>query len=112
MGIYIAAIITTLTAFGVFGYLVFRLSPRDLLVACGVAMVAALPLQPLAFYLVRLPLDQLLRDWVGINTAYVWMTTLYAPLTEEPAKWLVLLIPFVRRSLRPETVVPIALAVG
>jgi hypothetical protein len=38
--------------------------------------------------------------------------TFYAPLTEEPAKWLVLLVPLVRRALTPRTAVPLALATG
>ena len=43
------------------------------------------------------------------------LTTLalfYAPLTEEPAKWLVLLLPFVRRGLDAESAIPLALAIG
>ncbi len=37
---------------------------------------------------------------------------LYAPLTEEPAKWLPLLLPFIRSELRKENAAAFALAVG
>jgi hypothetical protein len=112
MGIYIAAAITTLAVVAAYGYLVRRLSPpadhRFLLLAA----LIALPLQPLAFYLVRLPLDALVRQAIGTGTAYGWVTTFYAPLTEEPAKWLVLAVPLVWRALRPDNAVVAALAIG
>jgi hypothetical protein len=112
MGIYIAAVITTLAVVAAFGYLAVRLSARDDRRWLLLAALIALPLQPLAFYLVRLPLDGLLRAGIGTGTAYGWLTTFYAPLTEEPAKWLVLAVPVVRKLLRPDNAAAIALAIG
>jgi hypothetical protein len=112
MGILIAAVITTLAVAGFCGYLAIRLSqPADRPILL-LAAIVALPLQPLAFYLVRIPLDGLVRAALGTDMAYAIATTSYAPLTEEPAKWLVLLLPAVRRVLRPDNAIAAALAIG
>lgn len=111
-GIYIAAAITTAAAVALHGYLILRLSKSQARGPLVVAALAALPLQPLAFYFVRLPLDALLRRAFGIGDLHSWATTFYAPLTEEPAKWLPLAIPLVWRALKPDNVVPAAMAIG
>ncbi|MFC5453816.1 hypothetical protein [Prosthecobacter fluviatilis] len=112
-GIYIAAILTNLIAIAVFGVLIHKLpKPANgwLLLA---AVLICLPLQPLAFYCVRLPLDHWLAGWLTRKSmAYQWLVTLYAPLTEEPAKLLVLLIPAILRDVRPENFTRYALAIG
>ena len=112
-GIYVAALITTAIALALYGALLKRLSnPSDrrlLMLAFGLA----LPLQPLAFYLVRLPLDAWLVGWLGKDSGlYLFLTTLYAPLTEEPAKLLPLLVPLLYRNIRRENFVHFALALG
>lgn len=112
-GIYIAAILTGLLAVAIFGTLIYKL-PRPangwLLLA---AVLVCVPLQPLAFYLVRLPLDHWLAGWLTRKSmAYQWLASLYAPLTEEPAKLLVLLIPAILRDVRPENFARYALAIG
>lgn len=112
MGILIAAIITAAAAAGAYGYLIYRLSEPSHRSAMIAAVVFTLPLQPLAFYLVRLPLDAGLRQLLGTGDLYAFLTTFYAPLTEEPAKWLVLLVPLVARALKPASAVPLALATG
>ena len=61
-----------------------------------------LPMQPLAFYLVRMPLHGLLTAFLGDGPLLTAVSLTYAPLTEEPAKWLVLLVPAVRRALTKE----------
>ena len=76
------------------------------------AAVVALPLEPLALYLVRLPLHGWLSATLGPSALLTALTLFYAPLTEEPAKWLTLLLPPIRRRLRPDNAVAIALAVG
>ena len=111
-GIYIAAAGTTLVAAFFYGYLILRLSGREDRRALVTAALVALPLQPAAFYFVRLPLDAALRQMLGTDGLYAWLATLYAPATEEPAKWLPLAVPLVWRALKPENVVPMALAVG
>jgi hypothetical protein len=112
MGIYVAAVITTLAVVAFYGWLVIRLSAREDRRVLLLAALVALPLQPLAFYLVRLPLDGLVRSAIGADTAHAIATTFYAPLTEEPAKWLALLLPQVRRVLGPDNAVALALAIG
>jgi len=73
----------------------------------------ALPLQPLVFHLVRVPLDHWLAAHLGsASTIYQWTKSLYTPLTEEPAKLLPLLIPTIRRDIRAENFVRYALAIG
>lgn len=111
-GIVITAFITTLAAVALYGYLVLRLSSPDSRRALLVAALVALPLQPLAFYFVRVPLDAALRTALGTGDLYSWATTFYAPLTEEPAKWLPLATPLVWRVVARENVVPLALAIG
>lgn len=111
-GIYVAATLTTLFVVAVYGIVVLRLSQREDRRALLVAALVALPLQPVLFYLLRLPLDAALRGALGTGILYGWLTTFYAPLTEEPAKWLPLALPLVRSAVAPRTVVPLALAIG
>src|SRR5882724_3658916 len=99
-GIYLTAILTTAVAAAIFGTLLhhLRLPANERLLWLAAALV--LPLQPLAFYFVRLPLDHWLVAHFGSASAiYQWLTSLYAPLTEEPAKLVPLLIPAIRRDI-------------
>jgi RsiW-degrading membrane proteinase PrsW (M82 family) len=112
MGILIAAIITTVIAIVVIGLLIRKLAhaaPRWLLV---LAFLSALPAQPVAFYLIRLPLHELLMHWIGAGALLTAISLFYAPLIEEPAKWFSLALPSLRKKLVPENAVAIALAVG
>ena len=112
-GIYVTAVLTTTVAVGMFGALIhyLRLPAKERFL--WLAAILALPLQPLAFYYVRVPLDHWLMVHLGAKSAaYTWLVTCYAPLTEEPAKLLVLLIPAIRRDIRRENFVRYALAIG
>lgn len=112
-GIYLTAVLTTAAALAIFGTLIhlLRLPAKERLLC--LAAILALPLQPLAFYYVRVPLDHGLVAHLGSGSvAYTWLATCYAPLTEEPAKLLVLLIPAIRRDIRAENFVRYALAIG
>ena len=112
MGIIIAAIITALLAAAAYGFLIYRITtPLDRRVVL-VAVLVTLPLQPLAFYLVRMPLHRLLTSAIGPGELLTTISLFYAPLTEEPAKWLVLLVPYVRRRLSRDNAVVLALATG
>jgi hypothetical protein len=76
-------------------------------------MVLVLPLQPLIFYLIRVPFDRWLVGRLGAGSvAYKWLITLYAPLTEEPVKLLPLLVPIILHDIRPRNFVRYALAIG
>ncbi|HRQ90358.1 MAG TPA: hypothetical protein PLA50_16280 [Bacteroidia bacterium] len=112
-GIHITALLTSVLAAIGMGTLIHRLrQPADgrLLL---LAVLVMLPLQPLVFHLVRMPLDQWLVGHLGrASVSYQWLTSLYAPLTEEPSKLVVLLIPAILRDIRPENFVRYALAIG
>jgi hypothetical protein len=112
-GIYIAACITTVAAVAIFGTIAWRMKKRAdgrwLLLAC----LMVLPMQPLAFYLVRVPLDGWLGGLLGKGSGlYQFLTTFYAPLTEEPAKLVPLLVPAIFRDVRRENFVRYAVAIG
>ena len=112
-GIYLTAILTTSIAVVLFGWVnhKLRLPANERLV--WLATVVALPLQPLAFYCVRMPVDHWLAARLGSTSdVYVWLTTLYAPLTEELAKLLPLLIPVLRRDINSGNFLRYALALG
>lgn len=112
-GIYLTAVLTTSIAGAIFGPLIHRLkmpaNERLVWLAAGIA----LPLHPLAFYFVRVPLDHWLVAQLGsTSAAYQWLISLYAPLTEEPAKLVPLLIPAIRRDIQATNFVRYALAIG
>jgi len=112
-GIYLTAVLTTSLAVVLFGTLIhkLRLPANERLLWLAVSL--ALPLQPLAFYFVRVPLDHWLVAHFGSTSAiYRWLVTFYAPLTEEPAKLIPLLIPAIRRDVRESNFVRYALAIG
>ncbi len=93
-GIYIAAIFTITLSLGLVGLVILkriRCSDR-LFAALGVIGSAVVFFG--AFYLLRLPLDNVFQTLMQSYPAwYRFGSTFYAPLTEEPAKWIIL-IPF------------------
>jgi hypothetical protein len=112
-GIYLTAILTTAIAAAIFVPLVHKLrlpaNERLLWLAAGLV----LPFQPLVFYFVRVPLDHWLVAQLGsTSAAYRWLTTFYAPLTEEPVKLVPLLIPAIYRDISAKNFVRYALAIG
>lgn len=112
-GIYLTAVLTSAVAAALVGAVIHKLRmPADERFL-WLAAALALPLQPLVFYLVRVPLDHWLVAHLGSGSSiYQWLISLYAPLTEEPAKLLPLLIPGIRRDIRPGNFVRYALAIG
>jgi hypothetical protein len=112
-GIYLTAIITTSIAAAVFVPLIKKLKMPANERLVWLAAIVALPLQPLAFYLVRIPLDHWVVGQLGSTSlTYQFVTSFYAPLTEEPAKLIPLLIPAIRRDISAANVVRYALAIG
>lgn len=111
--IYYAAMITTVVAMVIFGPLIhkLRLPVNERLL--WLAAILVLPLQPAAFYYVRVPFDHWAAAHLGTGSAgYYWLKTCYAPLTEEPAKLVPLLIPAIRQDIRTDNFVRYALAIG
>jgi RsiW-degrading membrane proteinase PrsW (M82 family) len=113
MGIIVAAMITTALVLVVYGFVLRCLAPDvdDRNVAWRAAQVM-LVMQPLVFYAVRMPLHHFLESKLGAGPALTAISLFYAPLTEEPAKWLVLLLPFIRHKLTPQNAVAIAIGAG
>ena len=112
MGIWSAAAIATVLAPAILIWPIRRLSaPGDRRVLLLGALLA-LPLQPLAFHAIPMPLHHALEAMLGPGPVLGTLSLFYAPLTEEPAKWLVLAFPLSRRALRPDNAMAIALAVG
>jgi hypothetical protein len=113
-GIYLTAVLTTAIAAASFGPLIhkLRLPANERLLWLAAAI--ALPLQPLVFFCVRMPLDHWLVAHLNSTKAtyYQWLITFYAPLTEEPAKLVPLLIPLIYRDIRAENFARYALAIG
>jgi hypothetical protein len=112
MGLIIAAVITTGLALLAIGAPAWRMAPPADRRMLGLAFLIALPLQPLVFYVVRLPLDGLVRAMLGLGKSWGMVALLYAPLIEEPAKWLALAVPPVAKALTPANAVPLALVIG
>ena len=112
MGIVIAALVTTLLTLVAYSYLLHRMTaPDDRDVVFRAALIM-LPMQPLVFYAVRMPLHHWLQGKLGAGDALTAISLFYAPLTEEPAKWAVLLLPFIRHKLTPGNAVALALGTG
>jgi hypothetical protein len=111
-GIYVAAVITTAVVLVGYGLLAWRLSSPGDRQGLLIAGLIALPLQPAFFVLLRMPIHHALTQLIGTGTLLTVISTFYAPLTEEPAKWIPLAVPPVRRLLRRDSAVPLALAVG
>lgn len=111
-GIYIMAIVTVAVALAMVGGAILfkaRRADRPLFV---VALLLSLPLAAGAFYFLRIPIDTLVRG-IGLDRqTYLLVTSVYAPLTEEPAKLLPLLLPFLHRHLTRDNAVRIGLALG
>jgi hypothetical protein len=108
VGLFISAAITTALALCGFALLLRHGQDRR---AMLLAAVIALPLQPLAFYALRLPIDGFLRTSFGVAGFVTIVSLFYAPLTEEPAKWLTALVPKVRDAIRRDPIF-LALATG
>lgn len=134
MGLTIAAAITTIIALALIGgasWWSARAVDRRMLIT---AFLVMLPMQPLVFFLVRIPLIGALQPLFGNESWWPLALMSAAPLTEEPAKWLALLLPAVRRpgsyvfapgqfplrklgtadvqGLAPANAIPLALSVG
>lgn len=109
-GIIIAAIVTAVLGLLVGGGAAWRMAPPQDRRWLLLGLVLALPLQPAVFWLLRMPLHEALLASQGPGGVMAWLPILYAPCTEEPAKWLVLLA--LRRRITTANAVPMAIAIG
>jgi len=112
-GIYIAAIISTTLALVIYGRLILVGTPKDERKLMVALVALHLPMCALAFYCLREPLDHTVQKALGGNhTAYQFVRTFYAPLTEEPAKLWLLLVPSFFAALTRGNALRFALAIG
>lgn len=112
--IYIMALLTTaLAVIGVGGFLRWR-APKSEYLFLLLLVLGNLPMCALAFYCVRGPvLDYLVKLVLDEKSGlYQFVTILYAPITEEPAKIWLLLIPAVRHRITRENFWRVAVALG
>jgi len=112
--IYIASAITTIFTFLLAGaFIRWRSRPEDREFLLKI-MLMELPMAFIAFYLVRMPLvDNFFHFlFASHQSLYMFLKNFYAPLTEEPAKILPLVFPFVRRNITKDNFVMAALALG
>lgn len=112
--IYIASIVTTaLAVLAIGGFIKWRSDKTDIKLLV-ILFLIELPMALAAFYLFRMPLLDNLFKLVFASTldVYNFMKLFYAPLTEEPAKLLPLLIPSIRKSITKENFVMAAMALG
>ncbi len=111
--IYIAATITSVLAALLIGVPLFTRTEKDEKALLAMLVLALLPMNALAFYCVRLPADSLVVASLGKGSEFRQIVgTFYAPLTEEPAKLLILLIPWVCRRVKAANLVRVAFAIG
>lgn len=113
LGIYIAAIISTLLAGLIVGMVVFRKLPRNQFIFIGIAILLQLPMSYISFNFLRMPFDSWFHSLFSSGEQiYRFLTTFYAPIFEEPVKLWPLFIPWFYRNIKKENFVKIALALG
>lgn len=110
--IYITAILTTALALGLIGGFIAYKSERKEWGFLLIVLLLVLPMQPLVYYLVRVPLNRWLYGQLGLTSLYKVITTFYAPLTEEPAKLWILLLPWIVSRIDEKNYLRVAMTIG
>ncbi len=110
-GIYIAGLIAVAMALAAVGAILAVFDRRRWWLY-ALLLLVELPMSAAAFYYLRVPLDGWVKTLIAEREAYAFVTTFYAPLTEEPAKLWPLLMPLVWRRLALSNALAIALALG
>lgn len=113
-GIYITAIITTVLSLGIIGSFILRDSAKRERLFLIAVILLEIPMCAFAFYFIRLPLDAWLRGVLsGFEQSYRFLTTLYAPLTEELVKLWIILFPWFSNKINNKTIMlKAAMAIG
>lgn len=112
-GIYIAAIISSTLALLVAGRVILVGTPKGERRFIIALVAFHLPMCALAFYVLRQPLDEFVQLALkGHRPTYSLARTFYAPLTEEPAKLWLLLVPSFLATLTRENALRRAMAIG
>lgn len=111
-GIYIMGLLVGAAALWTLGMVLFVKSRRADWPVYALAIVLTLPLAAATLYLVRLPLDNVIKGLGPGREAYLAISSFYAPVTEELAKLLPLLLPFLYRRTNRDNAVRVGLALG
>lgn len=111
-GLYVMAIISAALTAAVIGGLLLLAAPRDYRRILVLLVLLELPMSAVFFYLIRQPIDLGVRSLGLDRDLYGFVTTFYAPITEEPAKLLPLLLPFFFRRVSRDNAVGTGLALG
>ncbi len=111
--IFIATIVTALFSLVFIGALILKRAPKHEWPVLLLAVAAYVPIYWAAYYWLRLPLDAWLHHLLEKDVAvYGFLKNFYAPLTEEPGKWTLLLLPWFRNRINEKNFVRVAMAVG
>lgn len=110
-GLAVAALIAAVLSVAVYGAALAWAAPRREWMLLAAIAAAALPLSWLAYHVLRAPLS------AGVDTAFGaelgrWLWPLYAPLTEEPAKLLLLAAPWFAHRVTRANAVRVGTAIG
>lgn len=109
----IAATITSVLSLLIIGGMLLTRTPQNERRLLVLLVLLMLPMNPLTFWLVRMPLDVILLELFGKQSDLLrYIRTLYAPLTEEPAKLWLLLIPWFYQRIKSTPIHRVALAIG
>jgi len=112
MGILIAAAIGTLASLlFIGGHLAWRSAPAERRILIILVLVQ-LPMSPLEFFGIRIPLDAVLESWSLDPGIRRLITFISRPVIEESIKLWPLLLPFVWKTTTPQNRVWRALAIG
>ena len=115
-GLITAAVVVTFLGIAVCGTIILQVAEKKNYPLLATLFLLALPLSAGTYYIVRLPLKAAIEARLDKGSAVNTIARLcYAPLTEEPAKLLpllVLLLPLFWGRLTRENVVAIAMALG
>ena len=107
-----ASIITLIIMLAVAIPTLYRMADTTIRGPVFLCLVLIMPMCWLMIHGVRLPFDRWLQSILDNGETLVWLRTTYAPLTEEPAKLMPLLFPFVRKAITRKNFVAIAVALG
>lgn len=112
-GIYIAHVISTSLVLGVWGTLILRRAEKRDWALFILLFILQLPMSALTYYIVRVPLDAWYAELLGKGSKlYIIAKSFEAPLTEEPAKLLPLLLPFIFYRIKKENALLAGMALG